>query len=152
VDQTLTFDVADLYADGDVLADLLTGTSFTVSGRALTVTVAALDGLVLVPPEPADSGDDTETPDDSDPAGDSDSAAPEDTGDPAEETGLDDTGEGKVTYPLGCSCDGGATGGAPPDLAWFSLLFALIVTRRRATSSASGPPSAHLHLSHGHTP
>ena len=146
-DQTLTLDVADLFEDGDVLADLLTGSSFTVVGRDLTVTVAALDGLVLLPPEGPDTHDDTEAPDDSDPAGDSDS--PSGDSDPAGETGLDDTGEGKPTYPLGCSCDGVAPGGAPSTAAWLSLLLALALTRRGATSAARCPQPAHLHLPHG---
>ena len=145
--QTFTLDVADLFEDGDVLADLLTGSSFTVVGRDLTVTVAALDGLVLLPPEGPDTHDDTEAPDDSDPAGDSDS--PSGDSDPAGETGLDDTGEGKPTYPLGCSCDGVAPGGAPSTAAWLSLLMALALTRRGATSSARCPQPAHLHLPHG---
>ncbi|MEY3213779.1 MAG: hypothetical protein RIT28_4260 [Pseudomonadota bacterium] len=141
--QTLTLDVADLYADGQVVQDALTGALLTVIGRDLTVTVAALGGLVLLPPEGEDTGDDTETPDDTDPAGDSDDADDSDApSDSAQETGLDDTGEGKVTYPLGCACDGGASGGAPPTMAWLGLLFALIFARRGATSSARRPHSA----------
>jgi hypothetical protein len=147
--QTLTLDIADLFVDGEVVQDALTGARLTVSGRDLSVTVPALGGLVLLPPEPEDTGPgpDTETPDDSDPAGDSD--APDDS---AGETGLDDTGEGKPSYPLGCTCDAGATdaasGGALPMAAWLGLLSLLFFTRRGATSSRRGPSSAHLpHIS-----
>ncbi|MCK6520122.1 glycoside hydrolase family 13 protein [Myxococcota bacterium] len=134
-DQTLTLDVADLFSDGELVVDALTGTAYTVVGRDLTVTVSALSGLVLLPPEGEDTEHDTESPDDTDPAGDS--GRPDDSASdsaPDDDTAIDDTGDGKVTYPLGCSC--GARGGDGA-VGWLGLTLALFLARRRGKLSAA---------------